>query len=88
MVVQRCQPLEIQNLETLYFALQPPPPPNVNSPNIPHPPCPENDPAAMAKEIIWSLTWSTWRNNLCQRLNMGKNVLEIVQWIKFELWKT
>ena len=36
------------------FCITPPPlpPPNVNSPNIPHPPCPQNDEVAMAKDII------------------------------------
>ena len=41
-----------KSADSLLLHYSPPPPPNVNSPNIPHPPCPENDPAAMAKEII------------------------------------
>ena len=47
---------KIWRLFILHYSSNPPPPHtplNVNSPT--KPPCPQIDPAAMAKDIIWSL---------------------------------
>jgi len=54
-----------------------PPSPNVNNPNTPthHP---QIDPATMASDIIWGLTWSTCYQNACKKSTRNRTMIKKV----------
>lgn len=68
------------------FCITPPPPHQMSTaPTSPTPPAHKLTQPPWLRTLLWSLTWGTWQNNLCQRLTVGKNVLETLQWIK-KVW--
>ena len=76
---------DLKSGDSLFCITAPPPHQMSTAPTSPTPPAKKMTQPLWLRTLLWSLTWSTWRNNLCQRLNVGKNVLETVQWIKKSL---